>query len=221
MSTTDQLLSEFIDAWNAGARPRVREYLARLPDGPARDELAEQLSNWLEVAPTPAYDTATRAQIAAEPAVTGLFTAANTDAGMWPTLVPRLRDRAGLSLTDLAGQLVDRFSLDRQDSDRTAGYLDRLERGTLDPARVSRRLTQALAHILGVGERTFADAATYQRAFRAQPAAAGGTLFRGAPAPAAPAQLEADFGVLSRAARAPAPPPLDELDRLFTGGPDA
>src|SRR5690242_9677049 len=69
MSTTDQLLSEFIDAWNAGRRPRVREYLARLPDGPDRDELAEQLSTWLEVAPTPDYDNATRARIAAEPTV--------------------------------------------------------------------------------------------------------------------------------------------------------
>ena len=31
----DRVLSEFIDAWNAGRRPRVRDYLARLPDGPA------------------------------------------------------------------------------------------------------------------------------------------------------------------------------------------
>ena len=30
-----------------------------------------------------------------------------------------------------------------------------------------------------------------------------------------------DIEVLSRAAMAPAPPPMDELDRLFTGGPEA
>ena len=61
MSTNDQVLSDFIDAWNAGRRPRVREYLARLPDGPERDELADQITTWLEVAPTPAYDDETRA----------------------------------------------------------------------------------------------------------------------------------------------------------------
>ena len=38
MSTTDQILSDFIDAWNAGERPRVRDYLARAPVGAARDD---------------------------------------------------------------------------------------------------------------------------------------------------------------------------------------
>ena len=60
MSTHDQVLSDFIDEWNTGHRPRVREYLARLPDGPERDELADQITTWLEVAPTPAYDEETR-----------------------------------------------------------------------------------------------------------------------------------------------------------------
>ncbi len=31
---TDRVLSEFIDAWNAGRRPRVRDYLARLAGRP-------------------------------------------------------------------------------------------------------------------------------------------------------------------------------------------
>jgi hypothetical protein len=55
MSTIDQILSEFIDAWNAGQRPRMREYLGRVPEGPQRDELAQQLSTWLEMAPTPTF----------------------------------------------------------------------------------------------------------------------------------------------------------------------
>ncbi len=69
MSTYDQVLSDFMDAWNAGRRPRVREYLARLPDGPEREELADQITDWLEVAPTPEYDADTRASIAREPVV--------------------------------------------------------------------------------------------------------------------------------------------------------
>ena len=62
----DRVLSEFIDAWNAGRRPRVRDYLARLPDGPAREELADAITDWLSVAPAPAYSDRARREIRAE-----------------------------------------------------------------------------------------------------------------------------------------------------------
>jgi transcriptional regulator with XRE-family HTH domain len=223
MSTTEQLLSDFIDAWNAGQRPRVREYLARLPDGPERGDLADQITSWLEIAPTPDYDEPTRTAIRAEPLVAHLLASADGDAGLWPTLVPALRERAGLSLADLATKLVERFALDRKETTRTAGYLERLEHGALDPTRVSRRLLDALGAILGIRPATLSDSAAYGHGLR--PAAtAGGAIFRAAaPAAAAPArdQLRGDIEALSRAARRPAPPPLDDLDRLFIGGPDA
>ncbi len=92
MSTHEQVLSEFIDAWNQGHRPRVREYLARLPDGPERDELAEQITSWLEVAPTPSYDEETRDEIRREPIVASVLSGP----------VPALRARAGLSISELA-----------------------------------------------------------------------------------------------------------------------
>ncbi len=200
MSTNDQVLNEFIDAWNAGRRPRVREYLARLPDGRDRDALAEQITSWLEVAPTPAYDEATRLAIRADPIVAGAL------AGP----VPALRARAGLSISELAARLIERLSLDRKDTERAAGYLERLESGSLDPSRVSRRLLDALGALLGVPGRTFAVPV---------PRPAGGALFRAASD--AGDRARDDFEVLSRAAMAPAPPPMDELDRLFTGGPEA
>ncbi len=40
-------------------------------------------------------------------------------------------------------------------------------------------------------------------------------------AEAADDAVRVDIELLSRAALSPAPPPMDELDRLFTGGPDA
>jgi hypothetical protein len=214
MSNTDQLLSDFIDAWNAGRRPRVREYLARLPDGPQREELADQITTWLELAPAPAYDEETRAAIRAEPAVARLLEASRSDAGLWPTVVPELRARAGLSIAELAARLVDRLSLSRADTERAAGYLTRMESGALDPARVSRRLLDSLGALLGVAGHSLADSASYGRGLRP----AGGALFRSdSPAGA----IRTDIEALSRAALSPAPPPMDELDRLFTGGPDA
>jgi transcriptional regulator with XRE-family HTH domain len=197
MSTHEQVLSEFIDAWNQGRRPRVRDYLARLPDGPERDALADQIMSWLEVAPTPAYDEDIRSQIRSDPIVAGAL------AGP----VPALRARAGLSISELAARLIDRLSLDRRDTARAAGYLEQLERGSLDPSRLSRRLLDALDALLGVpGELTVLRPAT-------------GAIFR-AESDAAD-RVRDDIEVLSRAALSPAPPPMDELDRLFTGGPEA
>jgi hypothetical protein len=56
VSTTDRdrILSEFIDAWNAGRRPDVDDYLARV-DESERGELADALTAFLRFAPTPGY----------------------------------------------------------------------------------------------------------------------------------------------------------------------
>ena len=197
MSTHDQVLSDFIDEWNKGHRPRVREYLARLPDGPERDELADQITSWLEFAPTPSYDEETRSQIRSEPIVARVLES-----------VPALRGRAGLSISELASRLIEHLSLDRANTPRAAGYLERLESGTLDPTRVSRRLLDALGAVLGVSGLTLAE-----------PRPAAGAIFR-AESDAAD-WVRDDIEALSRAALTPAPPPMDELDRLFLGGPDA
>ena len=50
MASPDQLLSEFCDAWNAGERPRVDDYLEQAPAGD-RDELAALIRTFLEQAP--------------------------------------------------------------------------------------------------------------------------------------------------------------------------
>jgi hypothetical protein len=217
MTTIEQILSEFIDAWNAGRRPRMREYLRRVPEGPERDALAEQLSTWLEVAPTPTYSEATRETIRSEPIVAEIRQAADADAGLWPTMLPALRARAGWSIGDLASRLLERVGLALAQRERAGDYLERLERGELDPARVSRRLLDALGGLLGVGGAALADAGLLGG--RLRPAGGGGTLFRASDDDDV-RWLAEDIEVLSEAALTPAME-MDELDRLFTGGPDA
>ena len=216
MTPTDQVLSDFIDAWNAGRRPSVPEYLSRVPEGAARDELAGQITTWLELAPTPDYSEATRAEIRAEPAVQHVLAAVGADAGLWPQVIPQLRARAGLSVGQVAGRLVARFGLGSGSEERAADYVQRLERGELEPTRVSRRLLDALADLLGVSPGTLRDAATFGGGLR--PAAAGGTLFRAGED--AGDWVAHDIEALSRAAMTPAAAPMDELDRLFAGGPE-
>lgn len=208
MTTIEQLIGEFIDAWNAGRRPDIDSFLQRA-DPADRDELAAQLMTWLEIAPTPAFDAATRQTISSDPSLaSAIATAAELRAPLAERL-PTLRERAGLAIADLAERLTQLFALD--DEPRTAAYLKQIERNELDERRLSRRLLDALAAILG------AD----RDQLNPSPAAlAGGHAFFRAEEDA-DEWIAQDIDVLSRAALSPAPTaPMDELDRLFLGGPD-
>lgn len=209
MTSIEQLVGEFIDDWNAGRRPDVLSFLERAaPED--RDELATQLETWLEIAPTPAYDEATRQAIASEPALRSALDAAAAVRAPLAERLPPLRKRAGLAVRDVAARLTHLFDLG--DEERTAAYLEQIERDELDERRLSRRLLDALAAILGADADQLAPG----------PAAlAGGQAFFRAEEDV-DIWIAEDIDVLSRAALSPAPAaPMDDVDRLFLGGPDA
>lgn len=209
MTSIEQLVGEFIDDWNAGRRPDVLAFLERAaPED--RDELATQLETWLEIAPTPAYDQATRQAIATESALRSALDAAAAVRAPLAERLPPLRKRAGLAVRDVAARLTHLFDLG--DEERTAAYLEQIERDELDERRLSRRLLDALAAILGADADQLAPG----------PAAlAGGQAFFRAEEDA-DIWIAEDIDVLSRAALSPAPAaPMDDVDRLFLGGPDA
>src|SRR5688500_14043852 len=87
MSSADRLLSEFIDAWNAGKRPRAEDYLERAP-AKERDELAGLINTFLEYGPTPDYSDETYAELAHERAVQEISRLVEAEAGLWPSLLP-------------------------------------------------------------------------------------------------------------------------------------
>lgn len=209
MTTVEQLIGRFIDDWNAGRRPDVLAFLeSAAPQD--RDALASQLQTWLEIAPTPTYDDPTRQSIASEPALLEALDTATALRASLAERLPTLRDRAGLAIRDVAARLTQLFELD--DEPRTIAYLQQIERDELDERRLSRRLLGALAAILGASPDQLAPS----------PAAlAGGQAFFRAEDDA-DVWIAEDIDVLSRAALAPAPAtPMDDLDRLFLGGPDA
>ena len=208
MSDLERILGEFVDAWKTGRRPDLDAYLARVPAG-ERDELAARVDAWLDVAPAPDYPAAARAAIAAEPALRAALQAAEALRPVLPDSIPALRAGAGLGIGDLAARLSERFNLG--DEDRAAAYLERLERGELDPGRLSRRLLDALSELLGAVRIAVPPPAA--------PASPGQAFFRADED--AEDWIVQDIDALSRAALAAAPAPMDELDRLFLGGPDA
>jgi hypothetical protein len=203
----DQLLSEFIDAWNGGRRPRVNDYLEQAP-AEQRGELADDIARFLDVAPSPAYSPealeAVRAEAAALEAREAL-----------PSLLARARARARVSLRELGSSLASALGV--ADAEKTARYLGELESGALDPRGVSRRALDAIASALGVRPDQLVRAAhSFSAAPVAPSAAAGGALWRAEPEAAA--SERADLEILADALAAPAPEPWDEVDRLFLGG---
>jgi hypothetical protein len=208
MVSIDRALSEFIDDWNAGRRPQVDECLERVAEYD-RAELSDQLMMWLEIAPTPQYDDAARAAIAAEPVVQEAIAAMSSESGLWPALLPRLRSRAALSLGELASKLAGTVGLGGGAATKTERYLGELEAGRLDPGRVSRRVLDGLARVLRV------DVSVLEEA--------GGGAFRPAPMFRASTPPRADTAhnleVLADMLTAPTPgEDWDEVDQLFRGG---
>jgi transcriptional regulator with XRE-family HTH domain len=193
----ERVLSQFIDEWSAGERPDVAEHLARV-DAPSRGELAEQLAAFLAVAPSvPAAMTDT-ARIDA-------LSFRIADAMVEPAgLLRRWRLAASLELGEVGARVLAAVGLDRREGERAGRYVDRLERGELDPTGVTARARQALARALGI---TLAD---LESALTPAPAAA---LYRREAHGGAD-----DIAVLADALAAEFDEPHDAVDELFLGG---
>ena len=202
----DELLSQFIDAWNAGERPDVDDYVARAAEE-ARGDLADHLIAFLSMAPTPAYSNKALAAIRAE---------APSTAAPLPQLLGRLRARLGLSPADVAGELVDDLGLQAEAAPKAADYLERLERGGLDPAGVSRRVFGALGQIFAIPRSELEGAADLGGWIAAPAARTSAPVFR-ADAPAA-RKVEQHLEVLADALVTPGQAERDDVDRLFLDG---
>jgi hypothetical protein len=207
----DHVLSDFIDAWNAGRRPEVDDYLARVPEG-ERTELASRLMTFLSVAPTPDYSDEALEAIRADPIVQRALAAPAERGGLLPALLARLRERFSLSTPQLAGELVRELELPEDKADKTAAYLERLEHGELDASRVSRRVFDALARLFAVPRQELEGAGdlgswampTASPAFRAEDEAAE--------------EVTPHLELLAKGLATPGAAKRDEVDDLFLGG---
>jgi transcriptional regulator with XRE-family HTH domain len=204
-AAADRILSEFIDAWRAGERPAAGEYVDRAPPG-EQAELAGAIDTFMAMAPEPDYDDTAWSALAADPAVAQIAHAVEADtAETWSALLPRLRARHGLSLDGLVTALTDRLGLAGREA-KARAYLDDLEHDRLVPERLSRRLLEAIAGVLG------APTAWLERA-GAGPAAPAGALYRRQ----GESTVEQQLDVIADAMLADADD-WDDVDELFQGG---
>jgi hypothetical protein len=208
MTNIDRLLADYIAEHRAGGEADPREYLSRA--SPAqRVELAALIDIYLAHAPRQRFDHTRFRGSSAERTVDELERAVAGQAGLWPALLPRLRDRAGLKRSELVERLAAALGVgDRKE--KVAGYYHEMEQGRLPAQGVSDRVLEALGQLVGE------PAQALREAGRALTPSGQG------PATAAPAFARRAYGDADPAERAvaSAPPPAewDEVDELFRGG---
>jgi hypothetical protein len=212
MSDVEQLLHEYIEEHRSGGEADPLAYLERV-EGTDRAELAALIDAYLERAPARTWDPDAYRGSAAERLVESLDRGMRGRAGLWPTVLPRLRERARLKRADLVARLAEGLGVaDREQ--KVAAYYHQMEQGELASGGVSSRVLDTLARIVGASAETLrragepfdpgasgeAPGAVFTRTARADAEEEG--------APAAPAE-----------ARPAAPSEeWDEVDELFRGG---
>lgn len=206
MSDVERLLAEYKEAHRSGGDADPSPFLARA-SGPEREQLAALIDAYLERAPRREFDAARfRDSRAAAVADSAHRTLAGS-AGLWPVLLPRLRNQAGIRRADLVAELAARLGAQSK-QDKVASYYHGMEQGLLPATGVSDTVLEELGKIVGYGKDALRRAGRMPAPGPPPPEA--GAVFarttrRGAPE---------DEG----AAAAAEPEDWDEVDRLFRSG---
>jgi hypothetical protein len=147
MISVERLFAQYTAEHQAGGAAGPRAYLARA--APAqRTQLAALIDAYLSRAPRRPFDPSDFAGSTAERTVDELQRALAGQAGLWPALLPALRDRAGLKRAELVQRLSAALGVAGQ-SEKVAGYYHEMEQGRLASERVSDRVLDALGQIVG------------------------------------------------------------------------
>jgi hypothetical protein len=209
MSDVERLLAEYKRAHQEGGGADPSPFLART-SGVEREQLAALIDAYLEQAPRRAFDAAAfRDSPAAAVADSAHRTLAGS-AGLWPVLLPRLRNQARIRRADLVAELAARLGAQSQQQ-KVATYYHEMEQGRLPASGVSDTVLEALGKIVGYGKDALRSAGQMPAPGGAAPGAgavyARTTARRGGRAPEAEAP-----------AAAAEPEEWDEVDRLFRAG---
>jgi hypothetical protein len=208
MSDVDRLLADYIAEHRAGGEADPGEYLARA--SPAqRTELAALIDTYLAHVPRQPFNQAMFRGSSAERTVDELERAIAGQAGLWPAVLPGLRDRAGLKRSELVERLAAMLGVTGR-RDKVAGYYHEMEQGLLPARGVSDRVLEALGQLVGETAQALRDAGRALTPSGHGPATT--------PAPAFARRASSESGTAEPAAAPAGPAEWDEVDELFRGG---
>lgn len=243
MADIDKLYRDYIAEHRAGGEADPRAYLDQL-EGADRTELEALIAGYLRRAPGRSWDPDAYAGSPAERAAQAIAAEWGewelaSEPRPWTELLPALRERAKIK----RGELVERLAAAigyPSETERVAAYYHQMETGKLPSEGVSDTVLEALGKLVGesaaklraagsaIGagadpqdvstQVAFARVAIRNPAYEAEGADTAPTEEPEPPPAAAsaepPARTVEDLQRLVEAEH-------DEVDRLFTGGPDA
>jgi hypothetical protein len=210
MSDVERLLAEYKEVHRSGGDADPSPFLARTY-GLEREQLATLIDAYLERASRRELDAgALRDSPAAAVAESAQRTLAGS-AGLWPVLLPRLRNQARIKRADLVAELAARLGAQSQ-QDKVAAYYHGMEQGLLPASGVSDTVLEALGKIVGYGRQALRSAG--QMPAPGGPPPDAGAVYARTTRLGAPA-AEADRVA---AAGSREPEEWDEVDRLFRAG---
>jgi len=197
----------FVAAFHAGEDPNPHEFCAGLA-APEREAVLALIDVYLAEAPrTPPPNPDPLVERVVERAARSL----RGRSGLWPLVLPALRERARKLRRDVANELAARLGAAGREQ-KVADYYHRMEQGVLDAQRVSDTVLDALARVLGT---TAADLRAAARSLApASPPSEPGVVFaRAVDGETEPREQRHPGGRQQDGEQ------FDEIDRLFLGDP--
>ncbi len=208
MSEVKRLFAEYVAEHRAGGEADPAAYLERA-EGTDRLELAALIDAYLSRAPGREWDPQAYAGSPEQRLVERLVRELGEAPEGWSAVLVRLRNEAKLHRDEVVRRLARALGLAGRER-KVAYYYNQMEHDQIPPEGVSWRVLDALAAIFGTSPQRLRQA---------------GRLAGPQGVASAPAYARLASGDLAEAVAqgAPAEPgedeqPLDEVDRLFTGG---
>ena len=152
MSDVQKLFTAYKEAYPADPT----EYLTQV-SGRDRAELAGLIDAFLERAPRRQFDAAAFRDSPASRVAESVQRSLAGQSGMWPSLLPQLRNRARIKRADLVAQLAALLGADEQ-RDKVGVYYHQMEQGLLPASGVSDTVLEALGRIIGSGKESLRKA---------------------------------------------------------------
>jgi hypothetical protein len=156
MDSVETLLDEYIAEHGRGGEADPASYLRRAAPQDRR-ELALLIDGFLARAPRAPIAQQPLSDPRAEATIDALSRSIGGAAGLWPALLPRLRDRAGLKRRDLVERLARSLGVDDR-VPKVERYYHEMELGLLPAGGVSDRVLDALGKLVGVTAAELRDA---------------------------------------------------------------
>jgi hypothetical protein len=213
MSDVDRLLHEFAERYRAGEPVDPDELLSRV-EGVERRELEALIDAFLARAARRPVDPEAFAGTRAAEVVDSLSRSLSGSSGLWPTVLPRLREQARLRRQEVVDRLAAALGVEGSE-EKVARYYHQMEQGRLPAPGVSDRVLEALGSVVGQ------SAAALRRAGEGLepggPSTGEAAAFARVTSPAADYAGEGlpSPGVSTESSRASE---WDEVDELFRGG---